>query len=140
PDAINLPNDEELQLTKGTRRLQIRNAMQGIFDQTIVPVANSLIAADQRGNVRFEAYFEYVMCHEIAHGLGIKHTIDGSRSVRDALRDQGSTLEEGKADIVGLHLLANLKDAGELPGASFAGVYATFVVEMLRQMRKGSAS
>ena len=120
PDAINLPNDEDLQLTKGTRRLQLKNAMRGIFDQTIVPVADSLIAADQRADVRFEAYFEYVMCHEIAHGLGIKHTIDGSWSVREALREQQSVMEEGKADIVGLHMLARLKAAGELPDASLA--------------------
>jgi hypothetical protein len=140
PDAINLPNDEDLQLTKGTRRLQLKNAMRGIFDQTIVPVADSLIAADQRADIRFEAYFEYVMCHEIAHGLGIKHTIDGTRSVREALREQQSVIEEGKADIVGLHMLARLKAAGELPDASHASVYRTFVVEMLRQIRKGSAS
>ena len=48
PQAINLPNDEDLQLTKGSRRLQVKNAMRWVFDQTIVPVADSLIAADQR--------------------------------------------------------------------------------------------
>ena len=140
PDAINLPNDEDLQLTKGTRRLQLRNAMAGVFDQTIVPVAKSLIAADQRSGVRFEAYFEYVMCHEIAHGLGIKYTIDETRSVREALREQQGVVEEGKADIVGLHLVERLKTTGKLPEASLGSVYCTFVAEMLKQMRKGSAS
>jgi hypothetical protein len=140
PDAINLPNDEDLQLTKGTRRLQLRNAMCGNFDHTIVPVANSLIAADQRSDVRFEAYFAYVMCHEIAHGLGIKYTIDATGSVREALRDQHGVVEEGKADIVGLHLLERLKTMGKLPDASLASVYLTFVAEMLKQIRRGSAS
>ena len=51
PQAINLPNDEDLQLTKGSRRLQVKNAMRWVFDQTIVPVADSLIAADQRKHV-----------------------------------------------------------------------------------------
>jgi hypothetical protein len=60
--------------------------------------------------------------------------------VREALGNQHSVIEEAKADIVGLHLLAKLKDAGELPGATIAHVYATFTAEMLRQMRKGSAS
>jgi Peptidase family M49 len=140
PQAVNLPNDEDLQLTKGTRRLQLRNAMRWVFDQTIVPVIDSLIDADQRSDVRFEAYFECVMCHEIAHGLGIKHTIGGTRSVREALREQEGVVEEGKADIVGLHLLARLKAAGELPEASLASANVTFVAELLRQIRKGSAS
>ena len=30
--AINLPNDEEVQLAKGTRRLQLENVMQAKFD------------------------------------------------------------------------------------------------------------
>jgi hypothetical protein len=140
PDAVTLPNDEDLQLAKGSRRLQIKNAMLGIFDSIVAPTADRLIPADQRDHVRFDAYFEYVMCHEIAHGLGIKHTVGGTQLVREALQNQHSVIEEAKADIVGLHLLAELKDAGELPGVTLEHVYATFVVEMLRQIRRGSAS
>jgi hypothetical protein len=60
--------------------------------------------------------------------------------VREALREQHGVVEEGKADIVGLHLLERLKTLGRLPDASLASVYRTFVAEMLKQMRKGSAS
>ena len=41
--AINLPNDEEVQLQKGTRRLQLKNAMRAKFDEILVPIANVLI-------------------------------------------------------------------------------------------------
>ncbi|TMN70539.1 dipeptidyl-peptidase 3 family protein, partial [Pseudoalteromonas maricaloris] len=35
--AINLPNDEQVQLEKGTRRLQLKNAMRAKFDKILVP-------------------------------------------------------------------------------------------------------
>ena len=140
PDAINLPNDEDLQLEKGTRRLQLRNVMQARFDHMTAPSVDCLIAADQRRHGRFGAYFEIVMCHEIAHGLGVKHTIDRPLTVRETLHDQHSAVEEGKADIVGRHLLARLIEAGELADTTLVSAYVTFVADTIRQLRSGSAS
>ena len=140
PDAITLPNDEDLQLEKGTRRLQLRNAMRVNFDLMTVPVAASVIAADQRPHVDFEAYFAFVMCHEIAHGLGVKRTIDQRLPVSDVLLDQHSPVEEGKADVVGLHMLASLVDSGELAETTLMSCYVTYMAELIRQIRKGSAS
>src|SRR5690606_39231851 len=68
--AINLPNDEQVQLEKGTRRLQLKNAMQAKFEQILVPIANEIIAEDQRSHVTFDAFFGNTMFHEVAHGLG----------------------------------------------------------------------
>ena len=76
--AINLPNDERVQLAKGTRRLQLKNAMRAKFDQILMPIAAELIAEDQRKHITFEAFFANTMFHEVAHGLGIKNTLDGS--------------------------------------------------------------
>src|SRR5690606_2757063 len=53
--AVNLPNDEEVQLAKGTRRLQLKNAMRAKFDEILVPIADLLIAEDQRQHVTFDA-------------------------------------------------------------------------------------
>src|SRR4030095_6594594 len=75
--AINLPNDERVQLKKGTRRLQLKNAVRAKFDRILVPIARELIVADQLPRVTFDAFFENVMFHEVAHGLRIKNTIDG---------------------------------------------------------------
>jgi hypothetical protein len=36
--AINLPNDEEVQLKKGSRRLQLKNAMQAKFESIMLPI------------------------------------------------------------------------------------------------------
>ena len=45
------------------------------------------------------------MFHEVAHGLGIKNTINGRGSVRKALKEHSGAIEEGKADILGLHMI-----------------------------------
>ena len=46
--AINLPNDEAVALAKGTRRLQLKNVMRAKFDTIVRPIAELLLADDQR--------------------------------------------------------------------------------------------
>jgi hypothetical protein len=45
--AINLPNDEQVQLEKGSRRLQLKNAMEAKYVKILEPIADVLIAEDQ---------------------------------------------------------------------------------------------
>lgn len=138
--AINLPNDEQVQLAKGTRRLQLKNAMRAKFDKILLPIARELIVADQLDNVTFDAFFSNVMFHEVAHGLGIKNTINGRGSVRTALKERASALEEGKADILGLYMIRELHSQGELGTASLDDNYVTFLASLFRSIRFGAAS
>jgi Peptidase family M49 len=138
--AINLPNDEQVQLKKGTRRLQLKNAMQAKFDKILVPIANALIAEDQRSHISFDAFFSNVMFHEIAHGLGIKNTINGKGTVRDALKEQAGALEEGKADILGLYMLTRLHQRGELKEQNLDDNYVTFLASIFRSIRFGASN
>ena len=138
--AINLPNDEQIQLEKGTRRLQLKNAMRAKFDKILVPIADLMIAEDQRSHVTFDAFFANTMFHEVAHGLGIKKTLDGKGSVREALKDHASALEEGKADILGLHMVTQLHERGELGDAPLEDYYVTFMAGIFRSSRFGTAS
>ncbi|MGI9139633.1 MAG: dipeptidyl-peptidase 3 family protein [Gemmatimonadaceae bacterium] len=138
--AINLPNDEQVQLAKGTRRLQLKNAMRAKYDKILVPIAGELIVADQLANVTFDAFFSNVMFHEVAHGLGIKNTINGSGPVRTALKERYSALEEGKADILGLYMIRELHSQGELGQASLDDNYVTFLASLFRSIRFGAAS
>jgi hypothetical protein len=137
--AINLPNDEQVQLQKGTRRLQLRNAMRAKFDRILVPVAEMLIAPDQRRHITFDAFFGNTMFHEVAHGLGIKNTINGRGTVRESLRDQASALEEGKADVLGLYMQVQLQSMGELQG-DVMDSYVTFLASVFRSVRFGASS
>ncbi len=137
--AINLPNDEQVQLKKGTRRLQLKNAMRAKFDRILRPIANELIVEQQQRNITFDAFFSNVMFHEVAHGLGIKHTIDGKGTVSDALKEQAGALEEGKADILGLHLVTRLVERGELKNVSLDDSYVTFLASIFRSVRFGAS-
>ena len=114
--AVNLPNDEKIQLEKGTRRSQLKNAMQAKFDKILLPIAAELIDESQRDYINFDAFFANTMFHEVAHGLGIKNTLDGKGTVREALKEHASALEEGKADILGLYMITQLHAKGEIEG------------------------
>jgi len=138
--AINLPNDEEVQLAKGTRRLQIKNSMLAKFNQILMPITNELIAEDQRQHVTFDAFFGNTMFHEVAHGLGIKTTLDGAGTVRQALKEHASALEEGKADILGLYMVQKLRENGEITEGELMDNYVTFLAGIFRSIRFGASS
>lgn len=135
--AVNLPNDEELQKTKGTRRSQLKNAMKAKFDQIMMPIAKELIDPSQLNQLTFDAFFANVMFHEVAHGLGIKNVVNGKGTVRAALQEQGSWLEEAKADILGLYMVTKLVEKGELQGP-LENYYTTFMAGILRSVRFGA--
>lgn len=137
--AVNLPNDEGIQLRKGTRRLQLKNVMRSKFDKILVPLADLLVAEDQRKHITFDAFFENVMFHEVAHGLGIKNTIDGRGKVRDALLEEAGALEEGKADILGLYMVEQLREKKEITDGELMDNYVTFMASIFRSVRFGAS-
>jgi len=136
--AVNLPNDEEVQLKKGARRLQLKNAMRLKFDRILVPIAAELLVADQVKNVTFDSFFENVMFHEVAHGLGIKNTINNRGTVRESLKERYGALEEGKADILGLYMVRQLRTQNELTGGRMEDNYTSFLASIFRSVRFGS--
>ena len=138
--AINLPNDEQVQLEKGTRRLQLKNAMEAKYDKILVPISGQLIAEDQREHITFDAFFGNTMFHEVAHGLGIKNTINGNGTVREALKEHASALEEGKADILGLYMVRSLRGDDMISEGVMEDNYVTFLTSIFRSIRFGSSS
>lgn len=138
--AINLPNDPKVHIEKGSRKLQLKNAMQYKFDKILLPIGNMLIDSSQRKHIKFDAFFENVMFHEVAHGLGIKNLINGKGTVREALKEKYSGLEEGKADILGLFMIKQLAEMGELTNKDLMDNYVTFMAGIFRSVRFGAAS
>lgn len=137
--AINLPNDEEVQLKKGTRRLQLKNTIKAKFDKILLPISSVLIAPAQRQYITSDAFFDNVMFHEVAHGLGIKNTINGKGTVREALKEHYSALEEGKADLLGLYMIRQLHSQGEIEG-DMKDYIVTFMASIFRSIRFGASS
>ncbi len=138
--AINLPNDENVQLEKGTRRLQLKNAMRAKFEKILEPIADELVDDSQRQHISFDAFFANTMFHEVAHGLGIKYTITDKGTVSHALRDVASSMEEGKADVLGLYMVSELHKAGELGDVDLRDYYVTFMTSVFRSIRFGASS
>lgn len=138
--AINLPNDEQVQLEKGTRRLQLKNAMRAKFDAIMTPIAETLIVPEQRKNVTFTAFFANTMFHEVAHGLGIKNTINDKGTVRQSLKEHASALEEGKADVLGLYMIRQLLAKNVISEGTLEDYYTTFLTGIFRSVRFGASS
>jgi len=138
--AINLPNDERVQATKGSRRLQLKNAMRAKFDNILVPIAGVLIDSSQRDHIKFDAFFSNVMFHEVGHGLGMKKTIAGNETIREALKEKYSAFEEAKADVLGLFISVKMIEMGEITGITPEDNFVTFMAGMFRSVRFGAAS
>lgn len=138
--AVNLPNDEVLQQYFGTRRSQLKNTMRAKFEEIVLPISEKLIVSNQRKHIKFDAFFNNVMFHEVAHGLGIKNLVnEPNKTVREALGATYSAIEECKADVLGLFMVTKLFEKGELPG-KLDDYYVTFVASVFRSVRFGASS
>lgn len=139
--AINLPNDPKVHLQKGSRKIQLKNSMRAKFDKILLPISELLIVDEQQNNVTFDAFFENTMFHEVAHGLGIKNTLNGSGTVREALKETSTAIEEGKADILGLYMVDMLTQMNELgEDQVLMDNYVTFMAGLFRSIRFGASS
>ena len=138
--AINLPNDERVQLQRGTRKLQLKNAMQAKFDKILLPISEVLMTPESKDHIKFDAFFANVMFHETAHGMGIKNTITGKGTVHSALGNQYNAIEEAKADVLGLFLITKLAEMGEYTTTELIDNYTTFMAGIFRSVRFGAAS
>ena len=138
--AINLPNDEKVQLKAGSRSLMLKNTMQSKFDTILLPIAKKLMDPSQIRYIKFDAFFNNVMFHEVAHGLGIKNTISGTGTVKESLKEAASTFEEAKADILGLFMATKLIENGEIEGITEEDCFVTYMASIFRSVRFGAAS
>ena len=138
--AINLPNDERVHAAKGARRLQLYNSMMAKFDKILMPIGEVLMDPAQLGYLSADAFFWNVTFHEVAHGLGVKQTVNGKGTVDEAMGSEKTTWEEAKADILGLFMVSSLIDMGEITDITKEQSIATFIAGIVRSVRFGSAS
>lgn len=138
--AINLPNDDRVHALKGTRRLQLRNSMKAKFDKILMPIGELIVTPEQQKYLNFDAFFWNVTFHEVAHGLGVKQTINGKGSVDAVMGTEKTSWEEAKADILGLFMVTKLVEMGEITNITAEDAIATYIAGILRSVRFGAAS
>lgn len=138
--AINLPNDERVHALKGTRRLQLRNSMKAKFDKILMSIGELIVTPEQQKYLNFDAFFWNVTFHEVAHGLGVKQTINTNESVDAVMGTEKTSWEEAKADILGLFMVTKLVEMGEITNITAEDAIATYIAGILRSVRFGAAS
>jgi hypothetical protein len=137
--AFNLPNDERVREEKGSKKVMLRNVLRAKFEQILVPIAERVMVAEDIGRISFEAFFSESLHHELSHGLGPgKITLDGRETeVRLELKELYSTLEEAKADVMGIYNILALIDKGEIDAAMGETLVPTYVAGLFRSARFG---
>lgn len=137
--ALHLPHDPEIQQMAGTRSMQLRNVMEAKFDEILKPIGDMMIDEEQRDYVQFDAFFHLTAFHEIAGGLGISNTVNGSGAVRDALREYYGIIDATNSDLMALYMINQLFEMGEISEELWKQAFVTSFASVMRSSRFGTA-
>jgi hypothetical protein len=137
--AFNLPNDERVTRDKGAKRVMLKNVQDAKFEKTLVPISKVVLTAADQKDLSFDAFFTQIVVHELMHGLGPHNITVGGRqtTVRQAMKEASSFLEEAKADISGLFAIQYWIDKGVLPKSLERPLYTTYLASAFRSIRFG---
>ncbi len=137
--AFNLPNDERVREAKGSKKVLLRNVLRAKYDKVLVPIAERVMTAADVERISFEAFFSQVLHHELSHGLGPGLiTVDGRETeVRLELRDLYSTLEEAKADVMGIYNTLALSKKGMIEPLVLETLEPSYLAGLFRSARFG---
>jgi hypothetical protein len=137
--AFNLPNDERVTKEKGAKRVMLKNVQEAKFKQVLLPIAKIALSKEDQKRISFDAFFTMILMHELMHGLGPHELkVDGRlTTVRQALQETSSAIEEAKADVSGMWALQTLVDKGQLDKSLESTMYATMLASAFRSIRFG---
>ena len=137
--AFNLPNDERVRETKGSKKVLLKNVMRAKYDNILTPIAARALPAGDETKSTWDAYFYFTLFHELCHGLGPgKISLNGRETeVRLELKELYSAMEEAKADVMGTWALYMLADKGLVAPEIADAMAWTFVPGLLRSARFG---
>ena len=138
--AFNLPNDEYVREKKGSKKVLLKNVMDAKYRQSGHPIALRVLDPSLTQYLSFDAFFNHVLFHELSHGVGpgLIRQPNGERvDVRLILKNYYSTVEEAKADVVGVWNILYARDRGLLTGFDERQLFTTYAGLMFRSMRFG---
>ncbi len=137
--AFNLPNDERVRKAKGSKKVMLKNISDAKFEKQLKPIAAIVLDKEQISYITFEAFFSHALMHEISHGVGPGFiTVNGRKTqVNKELKETYSTIEECKADVLGMYNIIFMIDKGLFPKSFFNETWATFLAGIFRSVRFG---
>jgi hypothetical protein len=137
--AFNLPNDERVRQAKGSKKVMLKNVHEAKFEKLLKPIAEIVLDSEQLKYVTFDAFFNHTLMHEMSHGVGPGFIIVNGKNteVKKELKDTYSTMEECKADILGLYNNIFMIEKGVYPKEMEKEIWVTFLAGAFRSMRFG---
>jgi hypothetical protein len=141
PVAFSLPNDPKVWAAKGSKKVMMGNYLNTRRTVVLEPLAKAILEPSVAAGINHEAYFTWVLMHEVCHTLGPREVKKDGKTMtpREALGQYYSPIEEGKADIGGLFNIPYLLDKG-LATLPLELHYAGYMAESLRSIRFGMGS
>ena len=139
--ALNLPFDADVQRDRGTRTILLENIINAKYNHIVSPTGQVILESDFREHLSQDAFFWNIVFREVAHGLGVKETVNGKGSVEDALGSASLTFEEIKANTAGVLLVSRLQDHYDIHNLfTKEDALTTFFVSLVRSERFGEGS
>src|SRR5215470_15313248 len=137
--AYNLPNDERTVAAHGSKRIMLRNMDLAKFQKTLVPIAKIAIPPELLKSVQFDPFFTQILMHELMHGIGPQRIVVNGRETtpRAEIQELSATIEECKADVVGVWAMQRLVAEGQLPAEIGKTLGPTYLAGMFRGVRFG---
>ena len=137
--AFNLPNDERVRKAKGSKKVMLKNISDAKFEKQLKPISEIVMAKDQLPYVTVNAFFSHALMHEMSHGVGPGFiTVNGRKTeVKKELKETYSTIEECKADVLGMYNNIFMIDKGMFPKSFANETYTTFLAGIFRSVRFG---
>jgi hypothetical protein len=137
--AFNLPNDERVRESTGSKKVMLRNIARAKYDKCWTPISKEVLVKSDQPFCSFDSYFNHILMHEMAHGLGpgIIEKDGKKTNVNRELKELYSTIEEAKADIVGLYCYQDMIEKGVFPKEMEKYIYVTYLGGIFRSVRFG---
>jgi hypothetical protein len=117
----------------------IKNLHDAKFNKLLKPIAEIILDKEQLPFVSFDAFFNHTLMHEMSHGVGPGFiNVNGRETeVKKELKETYSTLEECKADILGIYNNVFMIEKGVFKKEFEKHLYVTFLAGIFRSIRFG---
>ena len=137
--AFNLPNDERVREAKGSKKVMLKNIHEAKFKQLLRPIAERVIEKDEVDWVTFDGFFNHTLMHEMSHGIGPgKLVLNGRKTeVKSELKETYSTIEECKADVLGMYNNFYMIEKGVFRPEFAKEIWVSFLAGVFRSVRFG---